>query len=52
MNIGAPAGGMNAAVGAFVRTALFDGHKVLGIRDGFEGLLKNQVYMYQVSISN
>lgn len=43
LNIGAPAGGMNAALSAFVRSALFDGHKVLGIRDGFDGLIKNEV---------
>eukprot|EP00111_Clytia_hemisphaerica_P003406 TCONS_00009726-protein len=44
MNIGAPAGGMNAAVSAFVRSALYDGHKVLGVKDGFEGLLTDEVH--------
>ena len=34
---------MNAAVSAFVRSALYDGHRVLGIKDGFEGLLTDQV---------
>jgi len=35
---------MNAAVSAFVRSALYDGHRVLGIKDGFEGLLTDQVW--------
>ncbi|KAK3743342.1 hypothetical protein QZH41_013914 [Actinostola sp. cb2023] len=44
MNIGAPAGGMNAAVRAYVRGALYEGHEVLGIRDGIDGLLAGQVH--------
>ncbi|XP_031570311.1 ATP-dependent 6-phosphofructokinase, muscle type-like isoform X3 [Actinia tenebrosa] len=43
MNIGAPAGGMNAAVRAFVRGALYEGHEVLGVKDGIDGLLAGQV---------
>ena len=39
MNVGSPAAGMNGAVRAFVRLMLFYGHTVLGISDGFEGLL-------------
>ncbi|CEF70236.1 6-phosphofructokinase [Strongyloides ratti] len=37
MNIGAPAGGMNAAVRAFVRSALYHHCNVYGIEDSFEG---------------
>jgi 6-phosphofructokinase 1 len=38
MHSGAPAPGMNTAVRAAVRIGLDKGHKVLGIRNGFEGL--------------
>ena len=43
INIGAPAGGMSTAVRAFVRFSLFNGHFVLGIRDGIDGLLQDKV---------
>ncbi|XP_067047456.1 ATP-dependent 6-phosphofructokinase, muscle type-like isoform X1 [Acropora muricata] len=43
INIGAPAGGMSTAVRAFVRSALYQGHSVLGIRDGIDGLLQDKV---------
>ena len=43
INVGAPAAGMNAAVRAFVRSSLFNGYRVLGIYDGFEGLLEDNV---------
>ena len=43
INIGAPAGGMSTAVRAFVRFSLFNGHSVLGIRDGIDGLLQDKV---------
>jgi len=45
LNVGAPAAGMNAAVGAFVKTCLYHGHQVVGIKDGFDGLLRNEVHM-------
>lgn len=38
MNIGAPAGGMNAAVWSFVRMALYHNCKAVVIFDSFEGL--------------
>ena len=41
MNVGAPAGGTNSATRAFVRLALYGGHRVLGIHEGFEGILNN-----------
>ncbi|PAV64186.1 hypothetical protein WR25_22008 [Diploscapter pachys] len=40
MNVGAPAGGMNAAVRSFVRMALYHHCKVYGIEDSFEGLAR------------
>ena len=43
MNVGAPAGGMNPATKACVRSALNKGHSVLAISDGFDGLSKGQV---------
>ena len=44
MNAGAPAPGMNTAVRAAVRLALDRGHEVLGVRNGFEGLLGGEVF--------
>ena len=43
---------MNAAVRAFTRAALFHGHTVLGISDGFDGLMRNQVgyILYKIII--
>ncbi|XP_069762261.1 ATP-dependent 6-phosphofructokinase, muscle type-like isoform X2 [Narcine bancroftii] len=38
MNVGAPAAGMNAAVRSAVRVGLTQGHKMIVIHDGFEGL--------------
>lgn len=43
INIGAPAGGMSTAVRSFVRFSLYQGHSVLGIRDGISGLLDDRV---------
>ncbi len=43
LNAGAPAPGMNTAVRAFTRLALDQGHIMLGIRNGFEGLSKGEV---------
>lgn len=45
LNVGAPAGGMNAAVRSAVRVALAHGHKVYGVHDGFEGLANGSVRM-------
>lgn len=38
MNIGAPCAGMNAAVRAAVRIGITQGHHMLAVHDGFEGL--------------
>ena len=43
MNVGAPACGMNAAMRSFVRLGLTEGYKVLGIHDGFDGLIAGDV---------
>jgi 6-phosphofructokinase 1 len=43
MNAGAPAPGMNTAARAVIRLGLDQGHIMLGIRNGFEGLSKGQV---------
>lgn len=40
---GGDAPGMNAAVRAVVRSAIANGFKVYGIRDGYNGLIKNDV---------
>ena len=43
INVGAPAGGMNSAGRAAVRLAQYEGHTVLGIKDGFDGLVADKV---------
>lgn len=40
---GSPAPGMNAAVRAALRVAIDKGHIVLGVRNGFDGLLKGDI---------
>ena len=41
---GGDAPGMNAAVRAVVRTAIFKGMRVFGIRSGYHGLLHNDIF--------
>ncbi|CAJ0914045.1 unnamed protein product, partial [Mesorhabditis belari] len=43
MNVGAPAGGMNAAVRSFTRISLYHRCTVWGINDSFEGLMKGKL---------
>ncbi len=43
MNIGAPAGGMNAAVRSFVRMGMHHRCNVYGVKDSFEGLANGQL---------
>ncbi|HVO71369.1 MAG TPA: 6-phosphofructokinase, partial [Aggregatilineaceae bacterium] len=43
MTVGAPAPGMNTAVRAAVRIGLDRGHTMLGITNGFQGLIDNHV---------
>uniref|UniRef100_A0A671TE36 6-phosphofructokinase type A n=1 Tax=Sinocyclocheilus anshuiensis TaxID=1608454 RepID=A0A671TE36_9TELE len=42
LNVGAPCAGMNAAVRAAVRIGLIQGHNMLAIHDGFEGLAEEK----------
>jgi 6-phosphofructokinase 1 len=45
--------GMNAALRAVVRTALYHGHNIYGIRKGFEGLINDDIIeMNASSVSN
>ena len=44
LNAGAPAPGMNTAARAAVRLGLDKGHTMLGISNGFEGLIANQIH--------
>lgn len=43
MCIGAPACGMNSAIFTFVRQLLYKGHKVVCVKNGFEGLMQEEV---------
>ncbi|KAJ3227672.1 6-phosphofructokinase, alpha subunit [Clydaea vesicula] len=43
INIGAPAGGMNAAIRVAARLCLNRGNLPIGIRNGFSGLIKDEV---------
>jgi 6-phosphofructokinase 1 len=43
LNSGAPAPGMNTAARAAIRLGLDQGHIMLGVRNGFDGLAKNEV---------
>ncbi len=42
INVGAPAGGMNAAVYAAATYCFYQGHKVYAINNGFSGLTKHE----------
>ncbi len=41
---GGDAPGMNAAIRSVVRTAIFNGMKVIGIRRGYNGLLNGDMF--------
>ena len=43
INVGAPCAGMNAAVRAAVRVGIIQGHQMLAVHDGFDGLANGQV---------
>ena len=50
---GGDAPGMNAAIRAAVRTAIFEGLEVFGIYRGYEGMIDGQIeQMYSSSVSN
>lgn len=44
MNVGAPACGINSAVRSFVRHGVWRGCKILGINDGFNGLINGDLF--------
>lgn len=44
LNAGAPAPGMNTAVRTAVRLGIDSGHTMLGVRNGFEGLIAGDIY--------
>ncbi|XP_035761477.1 ATP-dependent 6-phosphofructokinase, muscle type-like [Neolamprologus brichardi] len=48
MNIGAPCAGMNAAVRAAVRMGIIQGHSMLAVHEGFDGLAQGQVIIFLV----
>ncbi|XP_060930595.1 phosphofructokinase, muscle a [Limanda limanda] len=43
VNVGAPCAGMNAAVRAAVRMGIIQGHNMLAVHDGFDGLAEGQI---------
>ncbi|XP_059383968.1 phosphofructokinase, muscle a [Carassius carassius] len=43
LNVGAPCAGMNAAVRAAVRLGIIQGHNMLAVHDGFEGLAEEKI---------
>ena len=43
MNVGAPSCGMNAAARSFVRLGLTQGFGIMGIQEGFDGLVSGNV---------
>lgn len=44
LNVGAPCAGMNAAVRSAVRIGILQGHSMLAVHDGFEGLAQGKVW--------
>lgn len=50
VNVGAPCAGMNAAVRSAVRIGLLQGHQMLAVHDGFDGLahgMVNSIYTHK-----
>ncbi|KAM3180396.1 hypothetical protein ACTXT7_016362 [Hymenolepis weldensis] len=43
VNVGAPAGGVNAAMRSIIRIAITKGYRVMGIFEGFQGLVNGEV---------
>ncbi|XP_053723444.1 phosphofructokinase, muscle b isoform X1 [Synchiropus splendidus] len=43
LNVGAPCAGMNAAVRSAVRTGILQGHQMLAVHDGFDGLAHGMI---------
>ena len=50
---GGDAPGMNAAIRAIVRTGLYHGYKIKGIRRGYQGMIENEIIdLSNTSVSN
>jgi len=47
MNSGTLAPGMNTAVRAAVRLGIDKGHRIFGVRNGFQGLINNEILEFQ-----
>uniref|UniRef100_A0AAR2JLE4 6-phosphofructokinase n=1 Tax=Pygocentrus nattereri TaxID=42514 RepID=A0AAR2JLE4_PYGNA len=50
LNVGAPCAGMNAAVRAAVRIGIIQGHSMLAVHDGFEGLAQGKVTKHHTTM--
>ena len=46
MNVGAPAAGMNAAVRSATRNLIYNGFSVVGIQNGFDGFVDDEVSLF------
>lgn len=49
LSSGGDAPGMNAAIRAVVRSGIYNGFKVLGIKEGFKGLIEGDLYEMNLS---
>lgn len=49
MNVGAPACGINAVIRGFTRLGITKGYKIIGIHEGFSGLVKGDASEIQWS---
>uniref|UniRef100_A0AAQ4RV84 6-phosphofructokinase type A n=1 Tax=Gasterosteus aculeatus aculeatus TaxID=481459 RepID=A0AAQ4RV84_GASAC len=52
VNVGAPCAGMNAAVRSAVRMGLIQGHTMLAVHDGFDGLAHGQLIYHLELLCN
>ena len=53
MTSGGDSPGMNAAIRAVVRTAMYHGMEVYGIRRGYQGMIEGDIYKMQTTdVSN
>nr|CCQ42793.1 phosphofructokinase [Leucosolenia complicata] len=49
LHVGAPAAGVNTATLAFLRLAMFFGHQVYAVHEGFEGLAKGLIHPFAMA---
>lgn len=52
LNVGAPCAGMNAVVRSAVRIGILQGHQMLAVHDGFEGLAHGMVNCSYTHVNN